>query len=45
VHVHGADGTSTLVGNRLGPERSRSLFERDGRIARLVVDVPPTSLS
>ena len=44
VHVHGAAGTSTVEGNRLGLALSRSLFERDGRVEKLVVDVPRSSL-
>jgi hypothetical protein len=34
------DSSTVLPGNRLGPELSRSLFSRDGRITKLVVDIP-----
>jgi len=43
VFEEGPDPTVTS-GNRLGPALSRSLFEREGRITRLVVDVPEAAL-
>jgi hypothetical protein len=45
ITVHGVDGLPTPIqGSRLGTELSRSLFRRDGRIRRLVVDVPAAFL-
>jgi hypothetical protein len=45
VHVFGDEGTPTVIhGTRLGPELSQSLFRREQRIRKLVVDVPETSL-
>ena len=45
LHVFGEDGAPTVIpGTRLGVAFSGSLFRRDRRIRRLVVDVPETAL-
>ena len=45
LQVFGDNGVPTVIqGNRLGPELSRSLFRREPRIRKLVVDVPETAL-
>ena len=41
VHVHSGDGDpNNIPGNCLGEAWSRSLFRRDGRIRKIVVEVP-----
>jgi hypothetical protein len=41
VHVLGADGATTVhEGSRPGAELSQSLFQRDGSISKLIVDLP-----
>ncbi len=42
--THNSNEETALEGNRLGPTLSASLFRREGRIARIVVDVPETDL-
>jgi hypothetical protein len=45
LHVFGEEGDPTVIhGTRLGPELSQSLFRREQRIRKLVVDVPETAL-
>jgi hypothetical protein len=45
LRVMGERGMPTVVpGTRLGPELSRALFRREGRITKLVVDVPESTL-
>ena len=45
LQVFGEENEPTVIhGTRLGPELSRSLFGREGRIRRLVVDLPEASL-
>jgi hypothetical protein len=45
VHVFGDQGIAAVMeGARLGPELSQSLFRREGRIRKLVVDVPESVL-
>ena len=45
LQVLDPDGSPTVIpGTRLGPELSESLFGREPRIAKLVVDVPAASL-
>ncbi|NIM63348.1 MAG: hypothetical protein GTO30_17425 [Acidobacteria bacterium] len=46
LQVHGRDSPPTVLdGSRLGPELSRSLFTRDGRITKLVVDLPADEIA
>jgi hypothetical protein len=45
LQVFGEDGAPSVIrGTRLGPELSRSLFRREQRIKKLVVDVPEARL-
>jgi hypothetical protein len=45
LHVFGEEGDPTVIhGTRLGPELSRSLFRREQRIRKLVVDLPEAAL-
>jgi hypothetical protein len=45
VHVFEDAGAPTVIhGTRLGPELSQSLFRREQRIRKLVIDVPETVL-
>jgi hypothetical protein len=45
VRVFDEQGASTVIqGTRLGPELSQSLFRREQRIRKLVVDVPEATL-
>jgi hypothetical protein len=45
LQVFGEEDDPTIIeGTRLGPELSRSLFGRERRIRKLVVDVPETAL-
>jgi hypothetical protein len=45
VEVFHRDGSrEKLPGNRLGRRRSESLFQRDGRLVKIVVDVPAGTL-
>jgi hypothetical protein len=45
LQVFGDDGPPVVIaGNRLGPEWSRSLFKREQRITKLIVDVPAAAL-
>jgi hypothetical protein len=45
LRVFGDEGAPTVIeGTRLGPELSQSLFRREQRITRLVVDVPEATL-
>ena len=45
VHVFGeGDAPTVIEGNRLGPERSDSIFRRERRIRKLVVDLPEATL-
>jgi hypothetical protein len=41
IRVYSQGGAvDTLSGGRLGPEFSRSLFQREGRVHKIVVDIP-----
>jgi hypothetical protein len=45
LQVFGAEGAPTVIhGTCLGPEHSQSLFRREQRIRKLVVDVPASTL-
>jgi hypothetical protein len=45
LQVFGEEGAPTVIqGTRLGPELSQSLFRREQRIRKLVVDVPEATL-
>jgi hypothetical protein len=45
LQVFGEEDAPTVIhGTRLGPELSRSLFRRERRIRKLVVDLPETTL-
>ena len=46
IELHGDDGAITAVqGRRLGPELSQSVFRRDGRVRKLIVDIPSATLA
>ena len=41
IRVQTADGSEhTIAGNRLGKSWSQSLFRRDGRVQKIIVDIP-----
>jgi hypothetical protein len=45
LHVFCDDGSPVVrQGNRLGPELSESVFRRDGRVRRIVVELPMATL-
>jgi hypothetical protein len=45
LQVFGEDGAPTVIqGTRLGPELSQSLFRREQRVKRIIVDLPETML-
>jgi len=45
LEVFGETGAPTVIqGTRLGPDLSRSLFRREQRICKLIVDVPEAAL-
>jgi hypothetical protein len=45
IQIVGNDGgCEVIAGNRLGRAWSQSLFQRDGRIQKIVVDIPANEL-